>query len=75
MCTASPSTPSLHFPAVREWNGEVEIALNARFNMDVVDRKFKKLNEQIEFLQNVIKEQEDEIRELKVGGVGVGVVQ
>jgi len=56
---------------VREWNGEVEIALNARFNMDVVDRKFKKLNEQIEFLQNVIKEQEDEIHELKVGGVGV----
>ena len=54
---------------MREWNGEVEIALNARFNMDVVDRKFKKLNEQIEFLQNVIKEQEDEIHELKVGGV------
>lgn len=69
-CAPPPPPPPLSpLPAVREWNGEVEIALNARFNMDVVDRKFKKLNEQIEFLQNVIKEQEDEIHELKVGGV------
>jgi len=50
---------------VREWNVDVEVALNAGFNMDVVDRKFAKLKETIEYLKNVIKEQEDDLADVR----------
>ena len=63
--TLLPTTSTGMLHLVREWNVDVEVALNAGFNMDVVDRKFAKLKETIEYLKNVIKEQEDDLADVR----------
>ena len=50
---------------VRDWNQEVEASLNQHFNMPIIEEKIKNYKQKIEFLKNVIYDQEGELQDVK----------
>jgi hypothetical protein len=53
----------MHF--VHAWNTAVEDSLNGNFNSVKMRIKFEKMEEKINYLINVVKEQEEELGSLK----------
>ena len=53
----------MHF--VHTWNQQIETALDGTFSLQRITEKLEKTKEQVKFLTGVIREQEEELGEVK----------